>query len=116
MSNFDKRNYSERISMLTERAKKLEPYIYDLDIGESCYLLSLVSAIELFRMKCIESDELYKKQKDLENMLLKYYQHREIDDIHIRIANRYSPVMTEAEKNGCPICQKLVRIFDGREK
>ena len=123
--------------MLTERAKKLEPYIYDLDIGESCYLLALVSAIELFRMKCIESDELYKKQKDLENMLLKYYQHREIDDIqqkdlenmllkyyqhreiddiHIRIANRYSPVMTDAEKTGCPICQKLVRIFDGREK
>ena len=116
MSNFDKRNYSERVSMLTQRAKENSLHTSDLDIGESCYLLSLISAIELFRMKCIESDELYKKQKDLENMLLKYYQHREIDDIHIRIANRYSPVMTEAEKNGCPICQKLVRIFDGREK
>lgn len=35
---------------------------------------------------------------------------------HAQINNRYSQVMTEAEKEGCPICKKLVRIFDGREK
>lgn len=29
--------------------------------------------------------------------------------------NRYSHILTEAEKNGCPICKKIVRILDGRE-
>lgn len=115
MQNFDKRNYSERISMLTERAKKRELYIYDLDIGESCYLLSLINAIELFRMKVIDSGEIYNKQKELESRLLSYYQHREIQNLHINIRNRYSEVLTEAEKQGCPVCKKLERIFDGRE-
>lgn len=114
MSNFDKRNYSERVSMLTQRAKENSLYTSDLDIGESCYLLALVSAIELYRTKCIDSAELLNKQKDLESMLLRYYQHREIDDLHIHICNKYSHVLTEAEKNGCPICKRLVRIFDGR--
>ena len=115
MQNFDKRNYAERISMLTERAKKREMYIYDLDIGESCYLLSLVNAIELFRMKVIDSGEIFNKQKELESGLLSYYQHQEIYDLHISIRNRYSEVLTEAEKSGCPVCRKLVRIFDGRK-
>lgn len=112
MSNFDKRNYSERISMLTERAKKLEPYIYDLDIGESCYLLSLVNAIELFREKCIGTNELLNKQKELEAKLMSYYQHCEIFDFHTNTRNKYSPVMTEATKHGCQICRKLVHIFE----
>lgn len=116
MQNFDKRNYTERITMLTERAKKRELYIYDLDIGESCYLLSLVNAIELFRMKAIDSGEIYNKQKELESRLLSYYQHREIQDLHISIRNRYGEVLTEAEKQGCPVCRKIVRIFDGRGK
>lgn len=34
---------------------------------------------------------------------------------HADIRNRYSHIMTEAEKHGCPICKNLVRIFDGRE-
>ena len=34
---------------------------------------------------------------------------------HACIRNSYSEVLTEAEKHGCPICRKLVRIFDGRE-
>lgn len=102
--------------MLTERAKKRELYIYDLDIGESSYLLALINAIELFRMKVIDSGEIYNKQKELESRLLNYYQHREIHDLHIGICNKYSEVLTEAEKSGCPVCRKLVRIFDGREK
>lgn len=114
-SVFDVRDYGERVRELTERAKRGDVYTDDLDIGESCYLMSLISAVRLFRMKCMNSDELFHEQKRLESELLRYYQHRELFDLHTAIRNRYSHVMTEAEKCGCHICRKLVRIFEGRE-
>ena len=101
--------------MLTDRAKKGGNYIDDLDIGESCYLLSLITLIGSFRMKLITSEELFHKQKELERQLEKYYQWGEIFDRHVQIRNGYSEVLTEAEKGRCPICKKLVRIFDGRD-
>lgn len=116
MSNFEKRKYVGRITQLTERAKQGSTQTDDLDIGESCYLLSLIGAVKLFRMKCMSSDELFHEQKRLEAELLKYYQHRELFDLHTAIRNRHSDILTEAEKNGCPICGKLVRIFEGRDK
>lgn len=114
-SNFNKQKYSERIKALTDRARQGSTYTKDIDIGESCYLLSLTAAVRLFRTKCMSSDELYHTQKNLEAKLLSYYQHSEIFDLHIHIRNRYGELLTEAEKCGCPICKKLVRIFDGRE-
>ncbi len=110
----DARKYDTRIETLTDRAKKNRDYIDDLDIGESCYLLSLMVLIRSFRMKLITSDELFHKQKELEHQLQKYYQWGEIFDRHVSIQNCYSNVLTEAEKTGCPVCRKLVRIFDGR--
>lgn len=111
----DVRKYEPKIKMLTDRAKKNSDYINDLDIGESCYLLSLITLIRSFRMKLITQDELFHKQKELERQLEKYYQWGEIFDRHTRIQNRCSPILTQAEKQGCPICKKLVRIFDGRD-
>lgn len=105
---------SKRIKMLTERAKSGNRYILDLDIGESCYLLSLISQIHAYRTKQISADELYHRQKELETKLESYYQHCALYDMHISIRNRYSHVLTDAEKHGCPICKKLVKIFDGR--
>ena len=111
----DVRKYKARIKMLTDRAKKGGNYIDDLDIGESCYLLSLITLIGSFRMKLITSEELFHKQKKLERQLEKYYQWGEIFDRHVQIRNGYSNVLTEAEKHGCPVCRKIVRIFDGRD-
>ena len=107
---------SERIQELTDRAKKLDKYIKDLEIGESCYLLALENAISSYRRKLIDRDQLLDVQKDLKMQLEKYYQHTEMFDRHIHICNRYSGVLIEAEKHGCPVCRKLVRIFDGREQ
>lgn len=106
---------SERIRNLTDRAKQRDKYTADLEIGESCYILALESAINSYRLKLIDKNKLLDIQKDLKMQLEKYYQHTEIFDRHIHIRNQYSEVLTEAEKCGCPICKKLVRIFDGRE-
>lgn len=106
---------SERIKLLTERAKTNNIYTDDLDIGESSYLLGLISAITLYNQKIISRDELSFKQKYLQSQLEIYYIHCELYEHHAEIRNRYSPVLTKAEKNGCPICRKIIRIFDGRE-
>lgn len=111
----DTRLYHDKITMLTERAKQNSRYTKDLEIGETCYLVSLICLIQSFRMKLISQNELFHSQKDLERQLLNYYQHTEIFDRHTDIRNRYSHLLIQAEKDGCPICRKLVRIFDGRE-
>ena len=106
---------SERIKLLTERAKTNNIYTDDLDIGESAYLLGLISTITLYNQKIIDRNELAFQQKKLQSQLEIYYIHCELYEYHANIRNRYSSVLTDAEKNGCPICRKIIRIFDGRE-
>lgn len=112
---FDVRDYQQRIEMLTQRAKQSDRYSDDLDIGESCYLLALIHTIQCYRIGGMTAEELVSCHRHLKMQLERYYQHQEMFDKHIGIKNRYSHVLTEAEKHGCPICKKLVRIFDGRE-
>lgn len=112
---FDARDYRQKINELTQRAKQCDTRITDLTIGESSYLLALVYAVKLYRIGCMTTDELVHCQRDLQGQLECSYQHRELFDQAAIIRNRYSEVLTEAEKHGCPICQRLVRIFDGRE-
>lgn len=110
------KDYSERIKELTERAKAEDEYALDCDIGESAYLFTLIIMIKAFKSGNMSKKELIEKKKILVGKLTNHYQHKEIQNMHIDIRNRYSNVLTEAEKNGCPICQKIVKIFDGREK
>lgn len=108
-------NYSERIGELTERSKQSEPKLSDLDIGESAYVLGLWRAVYLFRAGAIEKSGLINTKRDLQNQLEVYFQLAECFENSVRIRNRYSAILTEANKNGCEICKRLVKIFDGRE-
>lgn len=102
--------------MLTDRAKAKDPKKNDLDLGEIFYIEILKAYIANFRVGNITAEKLSERQKAIETALLQYYQQREMFDYHIRINNRCSHIMTEAEKSGCPICKKLVRVFDGRDQ
>lgn len=113
--SFDEQSYKDRIKVLTVRAKEGNGYTMDCDIGETAYLEVLLLYIKEWKSNKAGKDTLIKKQKELENKLLSYYQHREMFDSHIQINNKYSHILTEAEKSGCPICKKLVRVFDGRD-
>lgn len=110
----DVNSYTDRISDLTGRAKEPHPYVRDTNIGERAYILALSTEIRAYREKHISRDDLTKVQAELKNELLKYYQQREMFDRHIKINNTYSPLLTEAENTGCPVCRKIVKIFDGR--
>ena len=111
----NKSEYPQRINELTARAKAGNDYTKDCDIGEAAYLETLIALIREWQSGRMSKDTLIKNQKELESKLMSYYQHREMFDRHIQINNRYSHILTEAEKTGCPICRKIVRIFDGRE-
>lgn len=113
--NFDVRKYEKRISELTERAKAGDDYSDDCDIGEQFYLELLMYFIEKYNERIIDRDQIIRKQKALRLRLEKHYQWCEIFEHHTGIRNRYSHILIEAEKDGCPICKKLVRIFDGRD-
>ncbi len=108
------KKYEDRIKELTDRAKAGNEYSDDCDLGEQFYLELLSLFVEKYEQQIISRDDLIRKQKALRQRLEKYYQWGEIFDRHTRIQNRCSPLLTEAEKHGCPVCKKLVRIFDGR--
>lgn len=113
--SFDAAKCEDRVKELTARAKESNDYTMDCDIGEAAYLETLIVFIKEWQNGQMKKDTLIKKQKELESKLLSYYQHREMFDRQIQINNRYSHILTEAEKNGCLICKKIVKILDGRE-
>lgn len=112
---FDIHRYEQRIKELTDRAKAGNEYEDDCDLGEQFYLELLTLFVEKYEQRIITRDDLIRKQKALRIRLEKYYQWGEIFERHVQIRNGYSNVLTEAEKGGCPVCRKLVRIFDGRD-
>ena len=105
----------ERIKLLNDRAKRNDRYIKDLNLGESNYLLALIQCLNDFHNGLIKSKELAVLQRELKQQLETYYAISEVHLHAVKVRNKYSVVLTEAEKNGCPICKKIVRIFDGRE-
>ena len=108
--------FNDKIEELNKRAKQGITYTDDLDIGEICYLTSLQNYIKDYRISSITFDELKIKQEQCQQQLEKYYLHCEIYNEAIEIRNRYSMLLTEATKNGCDICKKIVAVSDKRCK
>ena len=55
--------------------------------------------------------EKQKSIRNFDNLSRKY----EIYDDHARRRVKISQLLTEADKNGCDICRRVSRVFDGRE-
>lgn len=49
--------------------------------------------------------------RNFDNLSRKY----EIYDDHARRRVKISQLLTEADKNGCEVCKRVSRVFDGRE-
>lgn len=108
--------YREYLDELTERAKLAEPNAKGLNLGERHFVELLHFYISRYRVRELTAEELTKKKKELENLMVDYWDMARIFREDTQIRNSMSQTLTEAEKSGCPICRKLVRIFDGREK
>lgn len=92
-----------------------QPMPEDVGFSDKLLYLSLRSLYDLYRRSGVSRDEA----KDIKTKLYEEYRRNSFDerllDHHARIRNSYSHILTEAEKSGCQICKKLVRVFDGRD-
>lgn len=106
----------DRLSELERKAMHGEEMPTDLTQSEQLFYLSMIRLYELFNNHTYDR----KQAKNIKQDLIAAYQNNafweKLFNYHVQIRNRYSHVLTEAEKNGCPICKKLVKIFDGRER
>ena len=105
----------DKLSELEKKAKHGEEMPQGLTQSEQLFYLSMVKLYELWNSHTYDREYARAAKQEL---IAAYQNNAFAENLihhHAQIRNRYSPVMTEAEKSGCPICRKLVRIFDGRD-
>lgn len=106
---------SDMVSELERKAMQGYEMPKGLSQSQQIFYLSMVRLYELYRNKTYTKEQAHNMKLDL----IAQYRNNEFYEKllahHAQIHNRYSNVMTEAEKHGCLICKRLVRIFDGRE-
>lgn len=109
------KTYLSEIDKLTQRAKMKDPKPDGLNLGEKFYVVLLNFYIKQYRRNELTDEDLKAKKALLERDLINYLDSKKMFSKACEIRNKQSPVLTEAEKNGCPICRKIVRLFDGRD-
>ena len=109
-----KQRYEEEMEKLVELAKKRDFEPKGLDLGKKFFTELLRLYIGQYRHNQITAEELKEKKRQLERDLVNYWDFGEIFERHCDIRNRQSQWLIKAEKEGCPICKELVKIFDGR--
>ncbi len=108
--------YRSELDNLITRAKQKDPNADGLPLGEKFFVELLRLYIYQYRINQITADELNRKKTLLERDLINYWDSKKIFNQACEIRNRQSQWFIKAEKEGCEICRKLVRIFDGRER
>lgn len=84
--------------------------------SQQLFYLSMVQLYALYHNHTYTKEQAKNAKQEILSAYRKNAFDEKLIQYHADICNRYSHVLTEAEKSGCPICKKLVRIFDGREK
>lgn len=106
---------SDRLLALEKQAMHGEELPQGLTQSEQLYYLSMAKLYSLYRDKIYSREQCKSMKQDILKTFRNNQFHEHLIQYHANICNRYSEVLTEAEKHGCSICRKLVRIFDGRE-
>lgn len=107
--------YEKDIEELTERAKQKDPKADGLNLGEKFFVELLHLYIGQYRQKEITAEELTAKKKQLERDYINYRDFAKIFEQHCEIRVKQEELLIRAEKDGCPICKEIVKVFDGRK-
>ena len=105
----------DRLSWLERAAMHNEEMPQKLTQSEQLFYLSMVRLYELYRNHTYDKAQAKNMKQDILAAYRSNAFNEKLIAYHAGIRNGYSEVLTEAEKTGCPVCKKLVRIFDGRE-
>ena len=108
--------YKKQLTQLVERAKLADPNAKGLNLGERFFVELLSKSIDDYRTRRCTQEQLSQRKKELEQLLIDYWDQAQTFREDVRIRNTMSHILTQAEKSGCPTCGRLVRIFDGRER
>lgn len=105
----------DRLFELEKKAMHHEDMPQGLTQSEQLFYLSMVKLYELFNSHTYDRERARAARQELTAAYRNNAFAENLLNHHVQIRNRYSPALTDAEKNGCPICKRIVRIFDGRE-
>lgn len=89
--------------------------ISNLSQSEALFFLQMVNLFTAYRNREITADEAKAMKNKFIKDLEKYQMLERIFREDCEIRNKQSQWLIKAEKQGCEICRKLVRIFDGRD-
>ena len=97
-----------------ELARKRQPAPDNLTLPELCLYTTARNIYKSYYDGIITLEQAKnEKQKSIsgfERMNMRY----EVYDDHVRRRVKISQLLTEADKNGCEICKRVSRVFDGR--
>ena len=98
-----------------ELARKRQPAPDSLTLPELCLYTTARNIYKSYQDGIITLEQAKnEKQRSIsgfERMNMRY----EVYDDHVRRRVKISQLLTEADKNGCEICRRVSRVFDGRE-
>ena len=98
-----------------ELARKRQPAPDSLTLPELCLYTTARNIYKSYHDGIITLEQAKnEKQRSIsgfERMNMRY----EVYDDHVRRRVKISQLLTEADKNGCEICRRVSRVFDGRE-
>lgn len=106
----------DRLKDLESLAMKNEDLPDDATMPEILFFQGMRNLHYQYRIKAIDIDtakaEKHRLVEEYKRVMIMYNCWTEA----ILVRNLMSDALTDAEKNGCLRCQRLVRIFDGRER
>lgn len=107
---------SDRVSIieLEKMAMKGQIPVKEWDLSTLNFYLALTNLYKLYYSKIYTREQAH----DIKTNLIEKYKKSEFNEkllsYHADIRNRYSGILIDVEKSGCPLCKKMVKIFDNR--
>lgn len=103
------------LDKLERRAMKGNDMPEGLTQSQQLFYLAMVQLYALYYNHTYTKEQAKNAKQEILSAYSKNEFREKLLFYHAKLRNTYSPLLTEAEKTGCPVCRKLVRVFDGRE-
>lgn len=106
----------KRAEELSEIAKKALPVPEELTFAETYFYLCLRRIYSDYRNKTITAEQA---KADKQKLVTEFGQVRLQEQVyqeHTRRALEISKLLSEADHNGCEICKRISKIYDGRTR
>lgn len=98
-----------------ELARKRQPAPDDMTLPEQLLYTTARNIYKSYQDGIISLEQAKREKQKSINDFKRLSMRYEVYDDHARRRVKISQLLTEADKNGCEICKRVSRVFDGRE-